>query len=188
MIHLHLNRLAGCNACFASAALALGALAAPAAPPGHNIHLVQETAGSRFWRGGALRRDTLTALAESARARGKKLTLVDLRSPANRDDRSGNGGRLSPAAEESAAARLGAEYVPISALAPDLPDRLSRALAHGDVYMHCMYGVNRTGFAVARYARFTGMHVSRVGLGERDWNQGAAFEERLQRRASPPRR
>jgi hypothetical protein len=41
-----------------------------------------------------------------------------------------------------------------------------------------MYGVNRTGFAVARYATAKGLDVGREGLGVRDWRDGAAFEAR----------
>lgn len=153
--------------------------AAPAPPPGFNVHLIQETETGRFWRGGAPKNETLAALAKEARSRGVTVTLIDLRKPANRDDKSGKAKRLSPAAEELATRRLGMSYVAISALDRTLPDRLAAALRQGDVYMHCMYGVNRTGFATARYARAKGLKVPDKGLGKRDWKQGDAFQIRL---------
>ncbi|HEU4753600.1 MAG TPA: hypothetical protein VFU47_10875, partial [Armatimonadota bacterium] len=157
----------------APAVLAAGAcLAAPAPPPGFNVHLVQESGKSRFWRGGAPKRDTLAALAASARQRGVTVTMVDLRKPPYQDDLSGKGGRLSPKAEEAAAKQLGIRYLLISALDRQLPARLQAALKSGDIYMHCMYGVNRTGFATARYARACGVETGRQGLGKRDWQQG----------------
>jgi hypothetical protein len=156
-----------------------GALAAPPPPPGFNVHLVRETDSGRFWRGGAPKQETLAALLKSARSRGVDLTLVDLRKPANSDDRSGKGSRLSPAAEEAAAKKQGFRYVAISALDRELPKSLDAALKRGDVYMHCMYGVNRTGFATARYARANGVKVPDKGLGKRDWKQGDAFQLRV---------
>lgn len=153
---------------------------APAPPPGFNVHLVQETARGRIWRGGAPRKDTAAALAESARRRGVALTFVDLRTPPNRDDRSAKKGRLTPAAEKALAADLGARYLAVSALDPQFPSRLREAARRGDVYLHCMYGVNRTGFAVARYATAEGLAPGRDGLGQRDWAQGARFQARLQ--------
>src|SRR5205085_2012864 len=62
------------------------------------------------------------------------------------------------------------------------PARIEQALRQGDVYMHCMYGVNRTGFATARFARATGEALSHSGLGARDWRQGDAFQARLDHR------
>jgi hypothetical protein len=149
---------------------------APKLPPGFNVHSVAEAEGRRFLRGGAPRKDTLEALVRDARARGVTLTLVDLRHPANSDDRSGKGGRLSPKQEQAAAAKLGARYVSISALDKEFTGRLQQWRKAGDVYLHCMYGVNRTGFAVARYARAEGAKPSRTGLGKRDWAQGERFE------------
>jgi hypothetical protein len=154
--------------------------AEPTAPPGFNVHLVHSTARGRFWRGGAPRRDTLAALASSARARGVQVTLVDLRKPANRDDQSGKAGRLSPAGEAKAARELGFHYLSISALDRKLPDRLNEAMARGDIYMHCMYGVNRTGFAAARYARALKVKVPAQGLGKRDWAQGDRFQRSIE--------
>jgi hypothetical protein len=148
-------------------------------PPGHNVHLVQESPSGRFWRGGAPGADTLEALARTAKARGKTATLIDLRTPPNRDDQSGKGGRLAPKAEAALAKRLGLRYVAVSALDKALPARLKQAAQSGDVYIHCMYGVNRTGFAVARYARATKQQVDRAGLGKRDYAQGDAFQARL---------
>ena len=55
----------------------------------------------------------------------------------------------------------------------------NEALAEGDVYIHCHYGVNRTGFAVGRYATARDLEVDRAKMGERDWNQGVAFQKRL---------
>jgi hypothetical protein len=162
--------------------LGLGsAAAAPVAPPGFNVHLVRETQTGRFWRGGAPKRETLDALAKSAKARGVELTLLDLRKPANADDRSGKGQRLSPTAEEALARKLGLRYVAISALDRGLTGRMDEALGRGDIYMHCMYGVNRTGFATARYARSTGVSTGDKGLGKRDWRQGDAFQRRIQK-------
>lgn len=164
----------------AALALAWSAGAAPAAPPGFHVHLVREVDGRRFWRGGAPRRDTLEALAADARQRRVPVTLVDLRHPATADDRSRRGGRLPPREEAALAARLGIHYVAISALDRRLLPVLQDALRRGDVYLHCMYGVNRTGFAVARYAAATGEPIDRRGLGQRDWRQGLAFQRRLQ--------
>ena len=157
------------------------AQAAPAPPPGFNVHLVQESGGRPVWRGGAPRRDTLDALARSARARGVVLTLIDLRAPANSDDQSGKKGRLAPRSEEALSRKLGVRYVSVSALDRQLPARLQAALKQGDVYMHCMYGVNRTGFAAARYASAARVSTTTAGLGKRDWRQGAAFQATLER-------
>lgn len=166
--------------------LPTAAAAAPAqAPPGFNVHLVVQREGRCFWRGGAPRQDTLALLAASARQRGVAVTLIDLRVPPTADDQSGKQGRLSPAAEGALARQLGIQYLPVSALDRQLDDRLAEALAQGDVYMHCMYGVNRTGFATARFASATGSNVDRAGLGPRDWSQGAAFAARLARAGRP---
>jgi hypothetical protein len=152
---------------------------APLAPPGFNVHLVQVTPNTRFWRGGAPKRETVEALAKDAKARGVTVTFIDLRKPANSDDRSSKGGRLTPDAEKTLAEKHGLRYEAVSALDKALPDRLQSALKRGDVYMHCMYGVNRTGFAAARYAVATGAKTSTTGLGKRDWKQGEAFQKRL---------
>lgn len=163
-------------------ATAGGAAASTGLPPGFNVHVVREKDGTRFLRGGAPRKDTLQSLAQSAKARGVPVTLVDLRHPANGDDRSGKGGRLSPKQEEAEARRLGFRYVSVSALSAGLPERLEKLRQEGDVYLHCMYGVNRTGFAVARYAHAHGTQPSRTGLGKRDWRQGVAHETARRRR------
>jgi hypothetical protein len=171
------------------ALLAFGLFLAPgrtsadlAAPPGYNVRLVREgEKGQRFWRGGAPRQDTLKALASAARKRSVPLTLVDLRTPPTSDDRSGKEGRLSPEREAALAKELGLDYVPVSAMDRELVGKVRQALDRGDVYMHCMYGVNRTGFATARYARATGAHPDATGLGKRDWDQGDRFQKRLQR-------
>jgi hypothetical protein len=156
-------------------------VAAPASPPGFNVFVVQEKNGTRFYRGGAPRKDTMESLARSARARGVGVTLVDLRKPAFKDDGSGKGGRLSPSQEEALAKKLGLRYVPINALDKGLPAKLAAYQKQGDIYMHCMYGVNRTGFATARFCRATGVKTSTEGLGKRDWKQGDAFEAGVRR-------
>jgi hypothetical protein len=155
--------------------------AAPAAPPGLHIYLVRQQEGNRFWRGAAPTSATLEALAAAAAERGVEVTLVDLRVPPTADDQSGKDGRLSPAGEAAMSKRLGLRYVAISALDRRLVGTLRDALSAGDVYLHCMYGVNRTGFAAARYARATRTAISRAGLGSRDWQQGDAFQARLER-------
>ena len=152
---------------------------APTAPPGFNVHLAQETTTGRFWRGGAPKPETIQALAKDAKARGVTVTFIDLRAPANKDDRSGKGGRLTPDSEKALATKLGLRYEAINALDKKLPARLTAALKQGDIYMHCMYGVNRTGFATARYAVATGTKTSTDKLGKRDWKQGEAFQKRL---------
>lgn len=151
--------------------------AAPLAVPGFNVHAVEVKKVSRILRGGAPTRATLEALARSARERGVRVTLFDLRSPANADDRSGKGGRLAPAAEAAMAAKLGIGYVRISALDRELVRRIQEARREGDVYFHCMYGVNRTGFAAGRLACASGESHPTVGTGKRDWAQGVAFEK-----------
>ena len=167
----------------AASLLAAGSLwVAPAPPPAKNVHLVREAETGRFWRGAAPRKDTLRALAASARERGVKVTLVDLRKPATKDDLSGRDSKLTPKGEAALAKDLGMEYLAISALDKSLPSRLEQALRRGDIYMHCMYGVNRTGFATARYARAGKHNLGTKGLGVRDWKQGDAFQARLEKR------
>ena len=152
-----------------------------AAPPGFNVHRVLVNPdGHVFWRGGAPRIDTVEALAREAERRGVTVTLIDLRNPPSTDDLSGKGGRLSPDGEVSRGAQKGLHVISVSALDKELPSKIHLALKQGDVYVHCMYGVNRTGFAVARYARRYRASVSRDGLGKRDWEQGTAFEKRLE--------
>lgn len=148
-------------------------------PPGKNVHRVAEVETGVFWRGAAPLSETLTALASSAKGRKRSVTLLDLRSPANSDDRSRKGGRHSPESESAAAKALGIRYRAISALDKDLVKVINTALSSGDVYIHCMYGVNRTGFAVGRWARSKGSDDSRIdrtGLGDRDWRQGWEFQ------------
>jgi hypothetical protein len=120
-------------------------------------------------------------LLESAQTRKVKLLLLDLRHPAWRDDLSGKGGRLSPEGEKQMASELGLRYQSMSAMDPALPAFMAEALRHGDVYIHCMYGVNRTGFAVGRFATADRFQPDRDGLGERDWTQGVHFQERLEK-------
>ncbi len=156
------------------------AFAAPPQPPGYNVQLVAEGEASRFWRGGAPREPTVKALARAAAERGVSLTLVDHRRPPTLDDRSGRGARLYPQAEAALAEQLGARYLSLSALDRQFIPKLRAALKEGDVYMHCMYGVNRAGFATARFARAARRKVTRDGLGVRDWAQGDAFQARLE--------
>jgi hypothetical protein len=152
------------------------------APPGHNIHVVTESkSGSTFWRGGGPRADTLKALQARAKETGRPVTLIDLRHPPFDDDLKGGGGRLTPVAEEKSAKELGLRYRSISALDKSLVPTIDEALKQGDVYIHCMYGVNRTGFAVGRYATARNLKVDREKLGERDWNQGVNFQRNLMR-------
>lgn len=152
------------------------------APPGHNVHTVTKTdAGTMFWRGGGVRKDTLQALQARAKETGRPVTLIDLRHPPFDDDLKGGGGRLAPAAEEKTARELGLRYRSISALDKGLVPVIDEALKKGDVYIHCMYGVNRTGFAVGRYATARNLKVERTKLGERDWKQGVDFQRNMMR-------
>jgi hypothetical protein len=181
-------------AALAGAVLAPGRAASaepgpPPPPPARNVHLVLQAGPHCCWRGAAPRRETLVALAASARRRNVRVTLIDLRRPATADDRSGKDRRLSPAQEAALARRLGLEYRSLSALDGALIPELQAALARGDVYLHCMYGVNRTGFATARFAVAMGLAPTREGLGPRDWRQGEAHERRRRlsaRRAPAP--
>ena len=174
-----LHSLFCASALFGVLAVPVFATPGPTAPPGFNVHLVQETKTGRLWRGGAPRKDTLEALAESAKKRHVTVTLLDLRTPANADDKSGKAGRLSPAQEKALCEKLGLRYEPVSALDAKLTDRMTEALTKGDAYFHCMYGVNRTGYAAARYACATQAHVDPAGLGKHDWEQGYAHQRRL---------
>jgi hypothetical protein len=149
--------------------------------PGHNIHVVLQREQHTMWRGGGPRRDTMRALQAAAQEGGRPVTLIDLRHPPFADDLRGGGGRLTPAGEEKAARELGLRYRSISALDKDLISVLDQALQEGDVYIHCMYGVNRTGFAVGRYATARDLKVDRQKMGTRDWNQGVNFQRRLMR-------
>lgn len=163
---------------------AVDAAAQPSKVPGFNVHVVQQKPGSTFYRGGAPRKDTMEALARAAKAKGKTATLVDLRiKPTFKDDTSGKGGRLTPAQEAAMAKKLGIRYVAINALQKDLPAQLRKFQQHGDIYIHCMYGVNRTGFAVARFAKAAKVKVPTQGLGKRDVRQGDAFQTRLEQSA-----
>lgn len=148
-------------------------------PPGHNVHRVVLKEGAVMWRGGSPTRETLRALQATARKTGRPVTFIDLRHPPFDDDLRGGGGRLTPAGEEKAARELGLRYRSISALDRDLIEVLAQALRDGHVYVHCQYGVNRTGFAVGRYATAGKLKVDRTKLGERDWNQGVNFQNNI---------
>lgn len=158
----------------------------PTPPTGLNVHLVVNDSTHLMWRGGAPRIDTVRALQKAAAARHVTVTFIDLRHPANLDDVSGRGGRLSPVDEEKLARQSGLHYVSMSALDKTLLTRVQQALQEGDVYIHCMYGVNRTGFAVARYATARGIQVERTGMGDRDWRQGEAFQHRQKQSPAAP--
>ena len=150
-----------------------------AAPPARNVHLVLKRDGNLFWRGAAPRSDTVEALLRAARARNVQVTLIDLRHPFTRDDLTGAERKLTPAQESKLAEQLGAHYHSLSAMDKKLPSLIDAALKKGDVYIHCMYGVNRTGFAVARFALAEHEQPDRVGLGKKDWDEGAAFQRRV---------
>jgi hypothetical protein len=122
----------------------------------------------------------MLALQAQAQQQGRPLTLIDLRHPPFDDDLRGGGGRLTPAGEEKLAAQLGLRYRSVSALDKGLIELIDQALAEGDVYLHCQYGVNRTGFAVGRYATARQLKVDRTKMGERDWNQGVNFQRARQ--------
>jgi hypothetical protein len=129
-----------------------------------------------MWRGGGPTAKTLEWLGRHAHQHDQVLTLIDLRHPASSDDLSGKGGRLSPAAEKAWAVREHHRYHCLSALDPQLVPTIEQALRQGDVYIHCMYGVNRTGFAMGRYAVATSATLDRSGMGTRDVKQGEDFE------------
>lgn len=166
-------------ACFLLSAVSRPAGAELTTPPGFNVHVVTQEDGHILWRGGAPRSDTIRALEEASSARHIKVTFIDLRHPANRDDLAGWGGRLSPAAEKRMAEGLGLHYISISALDKHLLASIHEALKAGDVYIHCMYGVNRTGFAIGRLATADRLIIDRTGLGKRDWREGDAFQARI---------
>ena len=154
-------------------------LPAAAQPPGHNVHLVVKKEQNSFWRGGGPTRETMLALQAGAKELNHPVTLIDLRHPPFNDDWISHAGRLTPDGEEKMARELGLRYHSISALDKGLIKLIDEALAQGDVYIHCHYGVNRTGFAVGRYATARELEVDRAKMGERDWNQGVAFQKRL---------
>ncbi len=60
----------------AALALAVGVLAAEA-PSGHNVHLVREVNGRRFWRGGAPTKETVRDLVDAGKSRGVQVTFVE---------------------------------------------------------------------------------------------------------------
>jgi hypothetical protein len=161
----------------ALAVLLLAAAPAGADPPGFNVHEVTTVHGHTMWRGGAPTPETMKALAKAAKTDGA-VTIFDLRHPDNSDDNSGKGGRLSPSGEAKMAQQYGLRYVSVSALGKNLPEQIDAALKKGDVYIHCMYGVNRTGFACGRLATRDHLTIERKGIGARDYDQGAAFEKK----------
>jgi hypothetical protein len=149
------------------------------------VHAVVQKESNVLWRGAAPRQDTVEALAAKAAAHDKTVTIFDLRQPSNDDDRSGKAGRLSPEAEKALADKLHVQYVSVSALEHDLPARIDQALRSGDVYIHCMYGVNRTGFACGRYEVADGLHVDHTGLGNKDIQEGIDFQHKVAASPAP---
>ena len=149
---------------------------------GHNVHLVAQGPGTLLFRGGAPTPDTLKWLQTLARQRGVPLTLVDLRTPPRPYDRNHENGRLSPEREKNLLAQGGNRYVPLSALDKKFTNAMGALTSQpGIVYFHCQYGVNRTGFALGRLVVDTGLKLDRTGVGERDFNQGVAFEKKLKK-------
>jgi hypothetical protein len=148
--------------------------------PGHNIHLVIDEHGHHFWRGGSPKLETLKALQTSASLRHTSVTLIDLRHPSTSDDLTGKEGRLAPADEAKAAKRLGFHYRSISSLDPALVPVIDDALRRGDVYIHCMYGVNRTGIALGRYCVAHQEKLDRNGTEPRDFKHGEHLQQQLE--------
>ncbi len=147
--------------------------------PGHNVHVVSASEGYLFLRGAAPTTQTMSWLLEVAKKTGLPLTMVDLRVPVRDYDKNGEGGRLSPATEKGLTEKAGHTYVPRSALAKTFGEDLAAIAAQprGIVYLHCQYGVNRTGFAIGRLHKLTGMDFDRTGLGDRDFKQGVAYQK-----------
>lgn len=149
---------------------------------GHNVHLVAQGPGTLLFRGGAPTPDTLKWLQTLARQRGVPLTLVDLRTPPRPYDLNQENGRLAPDREKSLLAQGGNRYVPLSALDKKFTSTMASLTSKpGIVYFHCQYGVNRTGFALGRLVVNTGLKLDRTGVGERDFNQGVAYEQKLKK-------
>lgn len=169
----------GVLAVSAALLLARTSTAAPDTLPGINVHLVRTTQTGRFWRGSAPLPETLEALAASAHRRHTSVTVIDLRYPVRKMDEVIQNGRLRPWDEVPVCQKLGLRYLTFSEFRPDLPAQIAKALAQGDVYLHCMYGKNRTGFAVARYACANNLVLNYDGLGEGDVIGGVAFQRKM---------
>ena len=149
------------------------------APPALNVHLVQRTPSGNLWRGAAPRLDTLQALQRSSKQRHTEVTIIDLRLPISDDDNSERDSRLTPLDESRLSNELGLHYCTVSKKDKKLPSIIAEAVAKGDVYIHCMYGENRTGFAVARYATAGNLTTDRQGLAKRDWDNGTRYQQKL---------
>lgn len=153
-----------------------GKVAKASVPPGFNVHFVCSYGWGKMWRGGAPTAQTLAWLGRHARQHNLTLTLIDLRAPASSDDVSGKGKRFTPTQEKLWARREHHAYYSMSALDAKLLPTLEQARRKGDVYIHCMYGVNRTGFAIGRFTVSTGAAIDKSGLGARDIKQGVDFQ------------
>lgn len=158
-------------------------------PPAPNVHGVSRVSNrdnpeltAYFWRGGAPTVSTLAWFIDRRIQTDIVPTFIDLRRPPTTDDRSGKGGRLSPSEEKLLVERFGFRYVSISAMDKNLISVITKALAEGDVYMHCMYGVNRVAYALGRWAEAGHSVGWRKGFrkDQRDWNQGVKFQKTLQ--------
>ena len=146
-------------------------------PVGHNVFKVLEVDGSILWRGGAPTINTILELAEFSKKHNRIVTLIDLRKPERAYDLSGDNGGLTSLKERNLSESKGLNYLRISALDPSFCEVVTDKLKEGDVYLHCMYGVNRTGFAVGRLSINQGAKFDIDGLGKRDVRSGENFEE-----------
>lgn len=146
-------------------------------PTGHNVFKVLETDRSILWRGGAPSKETILELAEFSKKYNRSVTLIDLRKPERAYDLSGDNGGLTSVEEKNLSERNGLNYLRISALDPSFCEVVIDKLKAGDVYLHCMYGVNRTGFAIGRLSIDQGAEFDIEGLGKRDVRSGENFEE-----------
>lgn len=144
---------------------------------GHNVYKVLESPNSILWRGGAPTNETISDLAEFSKKHNRKVTLIDLRKPERAYDLSGDNGGLTSYEEKNLSKSNGLNYLRISALDPAFCDIVTEKLKGGDVYLHCMYGVNRTGFAIGRLSIDQGATFDTEGLGKRDVRSGENFEE-----------
>ncbi|GEM_PF-6931894 len=146
-------------------------------PTAHNVYKVLEGDRSILWRGGAPTKETILELAEFSKKHNRSVTLIDLRKPERDYDRSGDNGGLTIHEEKNLSESNGLNYLRISALDSKFCEVLGEKLKEGDVYLHCMYGVNRTGFAIGRFSIDQGAEYDIEGLGKRDVRSGEKFEE-----------
>ena len=141
------------------------------------MYKVLEGDRSILWRGGAPTKETILELAEFSKKHNRSVTLIDLRKPERDYDRSGDNGGLTIHEEKNLSESNGLNYLRISALDSKFCEVLGEKLKEGDVYLHCMYGVNRTGFAIGRFSIDQGAEYDIEGLGKRDVRSGEKFEE-----------